>query len=359
MPTGEDAQMETILLDPTLSFGLVGTTSKTKSYSDIAVAVKSVPNDTSPHIIAISKNKLQPTGVTFLPLLRLRFTAPAGVERVAVDNKTETFSLFTKELRVAMHDPSDTTNDFNNTGENMFLRNVTKNIEKTIPPNSYDYLSPDYGEVDAGDIIEVGLPYKEGWEVVTAVESSLSAIDIEVFHRVDATIYHDGSLTGGEGVECSFEVYDEDGSTLLGKYTFEGLVNPFVEESITKGYSIKAGLTRLIEADCGDYVLDPSAPDHYLRAVLVDIKDRATGSSVDLSEFDYLAIGLQIKDPDTEEIIASVEPEEVTSLPFTGSWSGVISAPSSAKTYKAILVLMVNPKQAKRYEADCIIQLGM
>ena len=259
----------------------------------------------------------------------------------------------------AVRDPT-TSNILSNTGSlSAYIINVTKAISKEASPGSSAALKSENGELDTGDEVIVELPVLDGWQVVAGISTACPSLDVNIFDSVVAYLRNAGGLSGGVGVSGSYDIYDEDESTLLGTYTFEGLVNPFAEGSITKGYSIKAGLTRLIEADCGDYVLDPSAPDHYLRAVLAVLKDRATGNTVDLSEFDYLAIGLQIKDPDTDEIIASVDPEEVTSLPFTGSWTDVISAPASTKTYKAILVLMVNPKQAKRYEADCIIQLGM
>jgi len=354
--TGEDAQSEVILLDPVLSFGLVDTASKTKSYSNVAVTHKDVEVQAGEITnIAECKNVNAPSGVTFLARLRLKFTVPPDWSKIFITNKNSSLAGYDTGPNFGLQ-PEGSSYDVENTGEFIFVYNLTQNTSLTVNAGSEDNI-----DVYEGDEVVIDIPLKDGWMFRCRLGPSGSShtITMKIFDRIDATIYHDGSLTGGKGVECTFEVYDSDGSTLLGTYTFEGMVNPFVETSITKNYGIKAGLTRLIEADCGDYKLDPSAPDHYLRAVLVDIKDRATGNSVSLDEFNNISIGLQLKDPDTEDIIAYVDPEEVASLPFTGSWTNAISAPSSAKTYKAILVLMVNPKQAKRYEVDCLIQLGM
>ncbi|MHC1627979.1 MAG: hypothetical protein ACXQTI_04005 [Candidatus Nezhaarchaeales archaeon] len=354
MPTGEDAQTQTLLLDPILSFGLVSTQSKTKSFSDVAVAQKTVVNDNAWHVVAVLKNKTQPAGVTFTATLRLRFTVPSGTSGVIVDNTTTTgVTLSSGYMTFAMHDPNDTSNVINNTGQNVTIRNITTNQEATATPG-------DSAQVNAseGDVIEIILPYKDGWEIKAMLNVGGNITDLSIFYRVDVTIYHDGSLPGGKGVTCSFEVYDADGSTLLGTYTFEGLVNPFAQAQVRKGLSVKAGVTRVETIDLGDYVLDPSAPHHYLRVIVAGIKDRGTGQQVSLDDFNVLQVGLTLRD-EQDNVVASTPIEDVTELPFHGSWSDVISPPDTQTTYKAKLQIAVNPKYAKHYEIDAIVQLGM
>jgi len=354
MPTGEDAQTQTILLDPVLSFGLVGTTSKTKSFSDVAVATKSVPADNAKHVVAIIKNKSQPSGVTFTLTLRLRFTVPANCNSVGFYNRgTSPAGPSTNTMYLGMHDPSSSA-DFSNTGETVTLKNITQNTSVNVAPNTDNSI-----DVSPGDTIEVCLPYKEGWDIKVAVNSSCGNItDLQIFYRIDVTIYHDGSLAGGKGVECSFEVYDADGSTLLGTYTFEGLVNPFAQAQVQAGVATKVGLTRLADIDLGDYVLDPSAPVHYLRVIVAEIKDRATGQAVSLDDFNLIQVALRLEDGEGN-VVASTPLEQVTQLPFNGSWSDAINPPDTQTTYKPKLHIEVNPKYAKRYEVDLIVQLGM
>ncbi|RLE61955.1 MAG: hypothetical protein DRJ38_10505 [Thermoprotei archaeon] len=351
---GEDAQSEVLLLDPALSFGLVSTASKTKSFSDVPVATKTVPKGTSYHVLAVVKNKSQPQGVTFDLLLRIRFTAPQGASTVVILNDNiQSFSINAGDIHIGLHNPSDTSNIFNNTGSNIIFRNVTTNEEITISSGEWDPIS-----VSPGDIIEVILPYVEGWELKVLSNTDVDITDLSIFYRVDATIYHDGSLTGGKGVVCSFEVYDSDGQTLLGKYEFEGIVNPFALTEITRSITIRAGETKSLDIDLGDYVLDPSAPTHYLRAVIASIEDRVTNQAVSLDEFNALKVQVKLEDG-AGNVIASSPLEDVTQLPFNGSWSDAINAPSETTTYKAKLHIEVNPKYAKRYRIGALVQLGM
>jgi len=317
-----------IVLDPALPFGLVKTTSKTVTYTkDVysSIVVKEITTPPSTNFSAIVlpyQAKEVTTGVSWGATFRVRFKAGRGT----------TYYLYNKAYGGTLAGivfgarKLGSSNNFDQTEVDLILKNITNGTSVTVTPGNSDSLF-----FNAGDIGEIEYPIPlfsdAKGEVRFNLEYESDVSDIICFYALDVEMYHDGSLERGSPVTLVLEVYDTDGTTVLGTFEIDGVVSPydFSRHDVYDAY--KAGYMKAIEQPIGTWALKSGATGVYARLQLDDVK--VGGVSKGISDipnlFDTLEISFMHKD-EYDNIVAMPVCELITggvlkqsAIPFQSS----------------------------------------
>lgn len=350
MSTVEEAGTGTITLDPVLAFGLVKTAAKTKTWTKddtsalLLKSLSSLPSER--YVFAVLPHTInKPTGVIVSDILvTVRFKCNVDGATIYLVNKEADKSL-SENVFVGLRKKGYTDHDYHNTGRTMYIKNVTTGQSKTISPTTEDYII-----ANAGDIIEATLVLPVDWDVdgevrfITGDTSRIS--DIEFMSALDISMRHDGSLTGGTGVTVTFDVYDSDGSTLLGSFEIDGLVSPFSNLNLNYRGRYKWGGERVMEVDDADYDMASDAPDAWMRFEVSDIK--VGGNSIADSDipnlFDKLILSNRIYDT-----TPAMQAEAKCDIVAAGSkhcQSSDVALPKGASGWKSKLYIDIATKKA-------------
>jgi len=353
MSTVEETASGTIALDPVLVFGLVLDTPKTKTWTKTDTPAisytKTVASLGIDKDILYFKNFSIPTGVTFLPRVKIRVKVPINPDRALYVMNSDAYQEEPYGLHFGFKLPGATT-PFSNTGKTIIARLIdgtTGNVksELTIPSDS----NGGWSTWNAGDIVEVECEVEQDWafHIRDAYSTdNFGTLEIEGLSGLSVTMYHDGTLSGGTGVVVTFDLVDEDGVTVLISYEIDGLVSPFTNMNLNYIGRYRLGGERVIEVDSGNYDMDAGAPDAWMRFEVSDIK--VGGVSIADSDipslFDKLILSNRIYDT-TPSMQAEAKCDVVTagSKPCQSS---DVALPKGASGWKSKLYIDIATKKA-------------
>jgi len=318
--TTDLASSGNIVLDPILPFGLIKTTAKTmtwrkEEYSSLVVkTIESLGSGYNTLFILDNLGSVsKTTGVVIDGLwLAIRFKAGAGLTHIRVDNVDGSYGIDVGYISFYLHRQGDTTYRSNNTLNDMFIRNLTKNESVTCPKGQ----TTTYSNISENDEIEIEFQYPSWPEKPEVKINSYSAgycKNVEIVSKVSACLYHDGSLTSGDYATVSFPIYDSDGSTVLTTIEIEAVVSPysFGRHDVYERY--KAGAMKSIVAPVGTWSLKSGATGVYARLRLDSVKVGGVEKTIsDIPNlFDTLEIDFMHKD-EYENIVAMPVCELIT-----------------------------------------------
>ena len=259
-----------ITLDPSYSFGLIKTASKTVTY----------PESDYPSIVAkhITESFDLNAGSSKKLLYLKEFNIPAGV---------------TAELRVKIY--ARVSPAVFESGNRVYFR-IRKVSDDTIVDEKY--IDTPSGE-EFTFLDELTTPTTEDVYIeVQAVNNRHIIKEVKLFTELSLTAYHDGSLERGSSISMSVKAYDEDGTTLLTTYEFTAIVSPYDFTTHHFKGTYRAGVEITYEMKVGTWSLKAGVSGVYARFRIEGVKvgDTSLGASDLPNYFDKLGVGISHKD---------------------------------------------------------------
>jgi len=333
--TTDLASSGSIVLDPTLPFGLVKTTAKTVTYTkDVypALSVKTYDlkeaNDDTPkvNVFAIGTPVI-PNHVSFERRIKIRGSFETNSSKgLYVCNVDDDLPSGAGEESGFGFAKEGATVDFSSVGGNILVRDIDTGEEWTVAVGGRVALNKQTANLE----IEAPIP-NDAKYFFKLVKYNLNrytrVTNLEVVTELTATMYHDGALERGDSVLVSFDVYDSDGATVLGTINIEGVVSPYDFSRHDVRDTYKAGAMKSIVAPVGTWALKSGATGVYARLSLDSV--RVGGVEKTISDipnlFDTLEIDFMHKD-EYENIVAMPVCELITggvlkqsAIPFQSS----------------------------------------